>query len=93
MKKLNAIKNPFEQTLFILVFVPYFQAFVDINKRTSRISANIPLIKNGFVPFSFLQVREREYIDAILAVYELSDVQPMRALFVTNYLLNMKRYL
>jgi len=46
LDKLNAIKNPFEQSLFILVFIPYFQVFMDINKRTSRIGANIPLIKN-----------------------------------------------
>ncbi|USN58357.1 MAG: Fic family protein [Candidatus Peribacteria bacterium] len=37
LQKLNEIKNPFEQSLFILVFIPYFQIFMDINKRTSRI--------------------------------------------------------
>ncbi len=92
LQKLNEIKNPFEQSLFILVFIPYFQIFKDINKRTSRISANIPLIKNWFVPFSFLQIKDRDYINAILAIYELNDVSLMRDLFVENYLLNMNRY-
>ncbi|MDP2091200.1 MAG: hypothetical protein Q8K30_06420 [Candidatus Gracilibacteria bacterium] len=66
---------------------------MDINKRTSRIGANIPLIKNGLIPFSFLQIKDRDYINAILAVYELNDVSLMRDLFVNNYLLNMKRYI
>ncbi|MBW7954786.1 Fic family protein [Candidatus Gracilibacteria bacterium] len=92
LTKLNEIKNPFEQSLFILVFIPYFQIFIDINKRTSRISSNIPLIKNGLIPFSFLQITDRDYINAILAIYELNDVSLMRDLFVENYLLNMKRY-
>ena len=92
LDKLNQIKNPFEQSLFILVFIPYFQVFMDINKRTSRIWANIPLIKNWLVPFSFLQIQDRDYINAVLAIYELNDVSFMRDLFVNNYLLNIKRY-
>lgn len=92
LQKLNEIKNPFEQSLFILVFIPYFQIFMDINKRTSRIWANIPLIKNWLIPFSFLQIKDRDYINAILAIYELNDVSLMRDLFVDNYILNMKRY-
>lgn len=92
LDKLNKIKNPFEQSLFILVFIPYFQLFIDINKRTSRIWANIPLIKNWLIPFSFLQIKDRDYINAIIAIYELNDVSLMRDLFVDNYLLNIKRY-
>lgn len=92
LQKLNQIQNPFEQSLFILVFIPYFQVFMDINKRTSRISCNIPLIKNWLIPFSFLQINDRDYITAILAIYELNDVSLLRDIFVENYLLNMKRY-
>lgn len=92
LQKLNAIKNPFEQSLFILVFIPYFQIFIDINKRTSRIWANIPLIKNWLIPFSFLQIKDRDYINAVLAIYELNNILLMRDLFVNNYLLNMNRY-
>lgn len=93
LDKLNQIKNPFEQSFFILIFIPYFQIFMDINKRTSRISSNIPLIKNWLMPFSFLQINDRDYINAILAIYELNDISLMRNLFVDNYLLNLKRYI
>jgi Fic family protein len=47
LQKLNQIQNPFEQSFFILVFIPYFQIFLDINKRTSRMSANLPLLKHN----------------------------------------------
>ena len=93
LEKLRQIENPFEQSLFILVFVPYFQAFIDINKRTSRLSANIPLIARGLPPLSLLQVKERDYIDAILAIYELHDPSLMAKVFTENYLLNMRRYM
>lgn len=93
IEKLNQIKNPFEQSLFILVFIPYFQIFMDINKRTSRISANMPLIKKWLAPISLLQVKERDYINAVLAIYELNDPTFMRDIFVENYILNFKRYI
>lgn len=92
LQKLNEIQKPFEQSLFILVFVPYFQIFLDINKRTSRMSANLPLLKHNLPLISLLAVEKRTYINAILAIYELNDVSLMRDLFVENYLLNMKRY-
>ena len=92
LEKLNEIKNPFEQSLFILVFIPYFQIFYDINKRTSRISSNIPLISNWLPPFTFLQVKEKDYINAILSIYELNDVKLMSDLFAKDYLLNFENY-
>jgi hypothetical protein len=44
--KARAIVEPFEQSLFLLAFVSYLQAFVDVNKRTARLACNIPLLKN-----------------------------------------------
>jgi Fic family protein len=93
LAKLRQIESPLEQSLFILVFVPYFQAFIDINKRTSRLGANIPLIASGLPPLSFLEMRERDYIDAILAIYELNDPSLMAQVFAENYVLNMRRYM
>ena len=45
-----AIEDPFEQSFFIMVQLPYLQPFDDVNKRVSRLSANIPLIKGNFSP-------------------------------------------
>ena len=91
--KLNEIKNPFEQSVFILVFIPYFQIFMDINKRTSRMMCNLPLLKNNLWILSLLQVKERDYITAILSVYELNEVSLLTKIFEENYILNIKRYI
>lgn len=93
LDKLWKIEDPLEQSIFILVFIPYFQVFLDINKRTSRMSANLPLLKHNMPLISFLAVEKRDYIDAILAIYELHDTSLMARVFTENYLLNMHRYI
>jgi len=50
------IHDPYEQAFFLLVQLPYLQAFDDVNKRTSRLAANIPLIINNLCPISFVDV-------------------------------------
>ncbi|MCX6807263.1 MAG: Fic family protein [Patescibacteria group bacterium] len=92
LKKLSAIKNPFEQSLFIAVFIPYLQPFFDLNKRTSRLMLNLPLFKNKLPPVSLLKTEKRKYIDAILAIYELNDTRSLAELYIDNYLENLHRY-
>jgi len=45
-----------------MVFVSYLQAFKDVNKRTSRLVCNIPLLKAGFAPFSFMDLDKTQYV-------------------------------
>jgi Fic/DOC family len=40
--KAEAIQDPFEQAFFAMVHIPYLQPFDDVNKRVSRLAANIP---------------------------------------------------
>jgi len=54
IQKLATINDPFEQSLFILVFIPYFQLFTDCNKRVSRMMAILPLLKNHLPLISLL---------------------------------------
>lgn len=49
-----AIRDPFEQSLFLMVQLPYLQPFVDANKRTSRLATNTSLIESDLVPLSFI---------------------------------------
>src|SRR3546814_4754836 len=37
-----AIIDPFEQAFFVMAHLPYLQPFDDVNKRVSRLAANIP---------------------------------------------------
>ena len=76
-----AIEDPFEQAFFALVQLPYLQPFEDVNKRVSRLAANLPLIRDNLCPLSFIDVPERDYIDGTLGVYELTRVELLRDVF------------
>ncbi len=91
--KANAITDPFERSLFLLVHLPYLQPFVDVNKRTSRLSANIPLIQANLCPLTFLDVPEQEYIQGTLAIYETQQVELLRDVFVHAYERSCEQYL
>ena len=80
-EKLSMIHDPFEQSIFILAFIPYLQAFADVNKRTARMACNLPFLRNNLPLLSLLGVEPREYITAILAIYELHDFRPLADIF------------
>lgn len=82
---LRAIDDPFEQALFALAQLPYLQPFDDVDKRVSRLAANIPLIRRNLVPISFVEVPTDLYAKAMLGVYELNDHALLRDLFLRAY--------
>jgi Fic/DOC family len=92
LAKAAAIRDPYEQSLFLMVQLPYLQPFIDVNKRTSRLAANIPLIKLNLVPLSFIDVTERAYTESVMAVYEFNRVELIRDVFVWAYERSCQRY-
>jgi hypothetical protein len=88
----TAISDPFEQAFFTMVHLPYLQPFEDVNKRVSRLAANIPLIRDNLCPLSFVDVPERAYVDGLLAVYELNRVELLCDVFVWAYRRSCARY-
>lgn len=88
----QAIKDPFEQSLFVMVQLPYLQPFDDVNKRVSRLAANIPLVKANLIPLTFLDVPGDLYAQATLAVYELNRVDLLRDLFLWAYQRSAEKY-
>ena len=87
-----AISDPFEQAFFIIIHLPYLQPFEDVNKRVSRLAANIPLIHHNLCPLSFVDVPEDLYINGLLGVYELNRIELMRDVFVWTYERSCERY-
>lgn len=87
-----AIRDPFEQAFFVTVHLPYLQPFGDVNKRVSRLAANIPLIRQNLCPLSFVDVPERAYVDGILGVYELNRIELLRDVFIWAYQRSGARY-
>ena len=85
LAKAAVITDPLEQSFFTMVHVPYLQPFIDVNKRTSRLAANISLIRANLCPLSFVDVPEDLYADGTLAVYELTDLTLLREVFAWAY--------
>lgn len=90
--KADAIDDPFEQAFFLMVHLPYLQPFMDVNKRVSRLAANIPLIQANLCPLSFIGVSTEAYVEATLGVYELNRIELLRDLFFHAYGKSCQRY-
>ncbi|HEY1501283.1 MAG TPA: DUF1488 family protein [Acidobacteriaceae bacterium] len=88
----QAIHDPFEQSFFAMVQLPYLQPFDDVNKRVSRLAANIPFIKGNLSPLSFIDVPRSTYMEAILGVYELNKVDLLKDVFIWAYERSAERY-
>jgi Fic/DOC family len=93
LETVGRITDPFEQAFFVLVHLPYLQPFADINKRCSRLLANLPLFRANLCPLTFLDVPEAAYSRAMLGVYELTRIELLRDLFVWAYERSTQEYL
>ena len=93
LSKANQITDPFEQSFFMMVHLPYLQPFADINKRTSRLAANLPLFRANLCPLTFLDVPEQAYSRATLGVYEMTRVELLRDLYLWAYERSTQEYL
>jgi hypothetical protein len=86
------IDDPFEQAFFIMVQLPYLQPFDDVNKRVSRLAANIPFIKHNLSPLSFTDVPQSLYTESVLGVYELNQLDLLRDVFNWAYARSAEKY-
>jgi len=93
LSKAQLIADPFELSFFMMVHLPYLQPFADINKRTSRLAANLPLFQANLCPLTFLGVPEHAYSRATLGVYEMTRVELLRDLYVWAYERSTQEYL
>jgi len=92
LAKAAVIYDPFEQAFFVMVHLPYLQPFEDVNKRVSRLAANIPLFRHNLAPISFTDVPANIYVQAILGVYECKRIELLRDLFIWAYERSAAKY-
>ena len=92
LDKAAGIGDPFELAFFLMVHLSYLQPFEDVNKRVSRLAANIPLVRGNFCPLSFVDVPERAYVAAYLSIYELTRVELLLDVFAWAYQRSCQRY-
>lgn len=92
LEKASLINDPFEQSFFVMVHLPYLQPFDDVNKRVSRLAANLSLNKYNLSPLAFVDVPNDIYIMGTLGVYELNRVELLRDVYVWAYERSAMRY-
>lgn len=92
LAKAGEIEDALEAAFFVMVHLPYLQAFEDVNKRVSRLAANIPLIRHNLCPLSFVDVETEDYLNAAIGVYELRRIEYLRDVFVWAYTRSAQRY-
>ncbi len=92
LKKASKIHDAFEQSFFVLAHLPYLQPFEDVNKRVSRLSANIPFINKNYCPISFVDMPEKNYVEGLLGVYEFNRVELLKEVFIWAYERSTNRY-
>ena len=92
LQKAATIQNPFEQAFFVMLQLPYLQPFDDVNKRVSRLAANIPLFRHNLAPLSFVDVPDQIYIQGMLGVYELNRIDLLKDVFMWAYGRSAARY-
>jgi hypothetical protein len=85
------ITDPYEQSLYLLVHLPYLQPFSDCNKRLSRLVCNIPLLAAGCTPVSWAEVNQRDYADCLICIYEHGSTYGMAEVFVDACLRSVER--
>lgn len=86
------IKDPIDQSFFLLINIAYLQPFTDVNKRTSRMTANIPLLKAGLMPMSFYQMDRAGYEKGILHYYETGDFRRLAKEYAKCYKVSADRF-
>jgi hypothetical protein len=76
----------------MLIAVVDFQPFDDVNKRVSRLAAKMPFIKRNLSLMFFADVPQSLCTDAILSVYEQSEVNLLKDVFIWAYGRSAEQY-
>lgn len=92
LTKARQIKNPWEQSLFLIVHLSRLQPFFDCNKRTARVACNIPLLKSHVMPMSWADIGHHDYTEAMMAAYEHQETSFIAAVFTEGYLRSTERF-
>lgn len=91
--KASKTKDPFEASFALLAGIAYLQPFIDGNKRTGRLLSNIPLLKAGLPPISFIGVGRAEYGIGMTTWYELADTKFLSKAISEGYAITAPSYL
>lgn len=91
-EKALAITDPYEASMFLLTQISYLQPFMDANKRTARVAANIPLLKAVLCPMSYYGMDDETYIKGLIAYYETNTSVLLADSYRQGYRAAAERY-
>jgi hypothetical protein len=83
--------HPVQAAFYLLTRVAYIQSFANGNKRTARIAANLPLLRAGLLPLSYIGVDKAEYLRGMAAFYELGSTRMLEHTFLRAYETSIER--
>jgi Fic family protein len=92
-KAVNRMENTYSKALTLLVGISYIQPFEDGNKRTARLLCNAILLTLNYAPLSYRSVDENNYRESILVFYEKNSLEPMKKIFIEQYIFSTENYL
>jgi Fic family protein len=70
----------------------YLQPLADVNKRTSRLATNLPLLRRNLQPLSFVDLPREAYTLATLGLYEQGCIEALRDVYLWAYQRSAERY-
>lgn len=88
----SQIKDPYEQSFFLVVHMTYLQPFIDCNKRTARVCCNIPLLRAAVAPMSWIGVDIKAFREALLCVYEINEPSVLGDIFTEGYIRSVEKF-
>ena len=83
--QVERVENPFEASFALLAGIPYIQPFQDGNKRVGRLTCNIPLLRAGLPPMSFIAVDKANYLAGLISFYETGDLDLLAEVMADGY--------
>lgn len=85
LRQAEQVENPFEASFLLLAGIPYIQPFGDGNKRSGRLACNVPLLRAGVPPMSFISLDKADYLAGLILFYETGDLSLLAEVVADGY--------
>ncbi|MFH0942606.1 MAG: Fic family protein [Candidatus Beckwithbacteria bacterium] len=88
----NKVKSPLLKAFIASFMIAYIQPFSDGNKRTGRVLTNAILIAYDLYPISYRDVKEIDYLEAMLLFYEQNNLYHLKQMFLEQLEFSQENY-
>lgn len=89
---INTTASPIAKAFAASFMIAYIQPFNDGNKRTGRVLANATLIAYDLYPVSYREVKEIDYVEAMLLIYEQNNLYCLKRMFLEQLEFSRNNY-